>query len=130
MAKLKDLVKVADKFNLKIISIEDLVSYRMKHDSLIEREEEFELKTRFGKFKLTAYRQTTNNNIHIALTKGKWKKGDAVLTRINSKSINNDILVNLTSNTENSLNKMFDILNKNESGCIIFISAEKSPLTH
>ena len=128
MARLKDLVKVADKFNLKIISIEDLVSYRMKHDSLIEREEEFELKTRFGKFKLTAYRQTTNNNIHIALTKGKWKKGDAVLTRINSKSINNDILVNLTSNTENSLNKMFDILNKNESGCIIFISAEEKSI--
>ena len=128
MARLKDLVKVADKFNLKIISIEDLVSYRMKHDSLIEREEEFELKTRFGKFKLTAYRQTTNNNIHIALTKGKWKKGDAVLTRINSKSINNDILVNLTSNTESSLNKMFDILNKNESGCIIFISAEEKSI--
>ena len=100
----------------------------MKHDSLIEREEEFELKTRFGKFKLTAYRQTTNNNIHIALTKGKWKKGDAVLTRINSKSINNDILVNLTSNTESSLNKMFDILNKNESGCIIFISAEEKSI--
>jgi len=128
MARLKDLVKVADKFKLKIISIEDLVSYRMKHDSLIEREEEFELKTRFGKFKLTAYRQTTNNNIHIALTKGKWKKGDAVLTRINSKSINNDILVNLTSNTESSLNKMFDILNKNESGCIIFISAEEKSI--
>ena len=128
MARLKDLVKVADKFKLKIISIEDLVSYRMKHDSLIEREEEFELKTRFGKFKLTAYRQTTNNNIHIALTKGKWKKGDAVLTRINSKSINNDILVNLTSNTENSLNKMFNILNKNESGCIIFISAEEKSI--
>ena len=128
MARLKDLVKVADKFKLKIISIEDLVSYRMKHDSLIEREEEFELKTRFGKFKLTAYRQTTNNNIHIALTKGKWKKGDAVLTRINSKLINNDILVNLTSNTESSLNKMFDILNKNESGCIIFISAEEKSI--
>ena len=128
MARLKDLVKVAEKFKLKIISIEDLVSYRMKHDSLIEREEEFELKTRFGKFKLTAYRQTTNNNIHIALTKGKWKKGDAVLTRINSKSINNDILVNLTSNTESSLNKMFDILNKNESGCIIFISAEEKSI--
>ena len=128
MARLKDLVKVADKFKLKIISIDDLVSYRMKHDSLIEREEEFELKTRFGKFKLTAYRQTTNNNIHIALTKGKWKKGDAVLTRINSKSINNDILVNLTSNTESSLNKMFDILNKNESGCIIFISAEEKSI--
>ena len=128
MARLKHLVKVADKFSLKIISIEDLVSYRMKHDSLIEREEEFELKTRFGKFKLTAYRQTTNNNIHIALTKGKWKKGDAVLTRINSKSINNDILVNLTSNTESSLNKMFDILNKNESGCIIFISAEEKSI--
>ena len=112
MARVPDLIKVAKKFKLKIISIEDLVAYRMEHDSLINKKEDFEINTRFGSFRLRAYEQTTNNNIHIALTKGSWEKGDEVLTRINSKSINNDILGTLTSNTENSLNKMFKIINE------------------
>ena len=124
MARVPDLIKVAKKFNLKIISIEDLVAYRMKHDSLIDKQEDFEINTRFGKFRLRAYKQNTNNNIHIALTKGNWEKGDTVLTRINSKSISNDILGTLTSNTEDSLTKMFDILEENNSGAMIFISPE------
>ena len=128
MARVPDLVKVAEKFNLKIISIEDLVAYRMEHDSLIDKKEDFEINTRFGSFRLRAYEQTTNNNVHIALTKGSWEKGDKVLTRINSKSINNDILGTLTSNTENSLNKMFNIINENKSGAIIFISPEQQSI--
>ena len=123
MARVPDLIKVAKKFDLKIISIEDLVAYRMEHDSLIEKEEDFEINTRFGKFRLRAYKQTTNNNIHIALTKGSWNKGDAVLTRINSKSIHNDVLGTLTSDTEASLAKMFEIIN-DDMGAMIFISPE------
>ena len=123
MARVPDLIKVAKKFKLKIISIEDLVAYRMEHDSLIEKEEDFEINTRYGKFRLRAYKQTTNNNIHIALTKGSWNKGDAVLTRINSKSIHNDVLGTLTSDTETSLSNMFDIINK-DKGAMIFISPE------
>ena len=111
MSRLPDLVKVAKKFELKIISIEDLVAYRMEHDSLIVKQEDFEINTRFGKFRLRAYKQTTNNNIHIALTKGSWEKGDAILSRINSKSVHNDILGTLTSNTNDSLLKMFEIIN-------------------
>ncbi len=124
MARVPDLIKVAKKFGLKIISIEDLVAYRMEHDSLIEKEEDFEINTRFGKFRLRAYKQTTNNNIHIALTKGGWDKGDAVLTRINSKSVQNDVLGILTSDTDASLSKMFEIINKDEIGAMIFISPE------
>ena len=123
MARVPDLIKVAEKFNLKIISIEDLVAYRMEHDSLIEKEEDFEINTRYGKFRLRAYKQTTNNNIHIALTKGSWNKGDAILTRINSKSIHNDVLGTLTSDTEASLLNMFNIINS-DKGAIIFISPE------
>ena len=96
----------------------------MEHDSLIEKEEDFEINTRFGKFRLRAYKQTTNNNIHIALTKGGWDKGDAVLTRINSKSVQNDVLGTLTSDTDASLSKMFEIINKDEIGAMIFISPE------
>ena len=124
MARVPDLIKVAKKFGLKIISIEDLVAYRMEHDSLIEKEEDFEINTRFGKFRLRAYKQTTNNNIHIALTKGGWDKGDAVLTRINSKSVQNDVLGTLTSDTDASLSKMFEIINKDKMGAMIFISPE------
>ena len=124
MARVPDLVKVAKKFDLKIISIEDLVAYRMKHDSLINKVDDFEINTRFGKFRLRAYKQTTNNNVHIALSKGVWEKGDEVVTRINSKSVNNDILETLTSDTEGSLSKMFEIINKNKYGAIIFISPE------
>lgn len=124
MARVPDLIKVASKFSLKIISIEDLVAYRMEHDSLIEKEEDFEINTRFGKFRLRAYKQTTNNNIHIALTKGSWDKGDAVLTRINSKSVQNDILGILTTDTDASLSKMFEIINNDEMGAMIFISPE------
>ena len=128
MARVPDLIKVAEKFNIKIVSIEDLVAYRMEHDSLIEKKEDFEINTRFGSFRLRAYEQTTNHNVHIALTKGSWEKGDKVLTRINSKSINNDVLGTLTSNIENSLNKMFDIINKNKAGAIIFISPEQQAI--
>ena len=124
MARVPDLIKVAKKFDLKIISIEDLVAYRMKHDSLIKKVDDFEINTRFGKFRLRAYKQTTNNNVHIALSKGVWEKGDEVVTRINSKSVNNDILETLTSDTEGSLSKMFEIINKNKYGAIIFISPE------
>ena len=124
MARVPDLIKVAKKFGLKIISIEDLVAYRMEHDSLINKEEDFEINTRFGKFRLRAYKQTTNNNIHIALTKGSWDKGDAVLTRINSKSVQNDILGTLTTDTDASLSKMFEIINNDGMGAMIFISPE------
>ena len=124
MARVPDLIKVSRKFSLKIISIEDLVAYRMEHDSLIEKEEDFEINTRFGKFRLRAYKQTTNNNIHIALTKGSWDKGDAVLTRINSKSVQNDILGTLTTDTDASLSKMFEIINNDGMGAMIFISPE------
>ena len=124
MARVPDLIKFAKKFDLKIISIEDLVAYRMEHDSLIKKEEDFEINTRFGKFRLRAYKQTTNSNIHIALTKGNWDKGDVVLTRINSKSIHNDVLGTLTLDTGASLSKMFEIVNKDEKGAIIFIGTE------
>ena len=124
MARVPDLIKVANKFGLKIISIEDLVAYRMEHDSLIEKEEDFEINTRFGKFRLRAYKQTTNNNVHIALTKGSWDKGDAILTRINSKSVQNDVLGTLTTDTDASLSKMFEIINNDGMGAMIFISPE------
>ena len=128
MARLPQLIKVAKKFDLKIISIEDLVAYRMAHDSLIEKKEDFDIETKFGAFRLRAYEQTTNHQLHISLTKGAWDKDEPVLTRINSKMTNNDILGILTNGKEEKLDNMFKIINDDGKGAIIFINQENQSL--
>ncbi|MEQ5792434.1 3,4-dihydroxy-2-butanone-4-phosphate synthase [Muricauda sp. NFXS6] len=122
MARLPQLLEVAKKFDIKIVSIEDLIAYRMEHDSLIELKEAFTINTRFGQFRLRAYQQTTNDQVHIALLKGNWKAGEPVLTRINSTLVNNDILGTLTNNPDEGLQRMFDVLNKAEKSAMIFIN--------
>jgi 3,4-dihydroxy 2-butanone 4-phosphate synthase/GTP cyclohydrolase II len=124
MARLPELMKVAKKFKLKIVSIEALVAYRMQHDSLIQKKEDFNIKTRFGEFRLRAYLQLTNKKVHIALTKGQWNLGEQVLTRINSSYLNQDILSTLTSNPDEKLQKMFEKINAAGKGAIIFIQKE------
>lgn len=124
MARLPQLIEVAEKFDLKIISIEDLVAYRLKHDSLIEKIEDFQTETRFGKYCLRAYKQTTNGQVHIALSKGSWKTGEKVLVRVNSTLINNDIVGTLTTNPDDKLGKMFDLVNAAGKGAVIFINQE------
>ena len=128
MARLPQLADVAKKFDLKIVSIEDLVAYRMEHDSLIEKKEDFNIETRFGSYRLRAYEQTTNNQIHIALTKGSWNSGDQVLTRINSTLVNNDILGTLTNNVDQKLDGMFNVVNKAEKGAIVFINQQNQSM--
>ncbi|MFV0248511.1 MAG: 3,4-dihydroxy-2-butanone-4-phosphate synthase [Tenacibaculum sp.] len=128
MARLPELLKVAKKFGLKIVSIEDLVAYRMEHDSLIEKKEDFTVQTRFGKFRLRAYKQTTNNHIHLALTKGNWTKDEPILTRINSSLVNNDILGTLTSQVDQKLDQMFRLINSEGRGAMVFIDKQTQPL--
>ncbi|GFZ76464.1 3,4-dihydroxy-2-butanone-4-phosphate synthase [Aquaticitalea lipolytica] len=124
MARLPQLLEVAKKFNLKIVSIEDLVAYRMQHDSLIEKKVDFDIVTRFGKYRLRAYQQTTNKQIHIALTKGSWNTNEHVLTRVNSTLVNNDILGTLTNNADKKLDDMFKLINDDGKGAIIFINQQ------
>jgi 3,4-dihydroxy 2-butanone 4-phosphate synthase/GTP cyclohydrolase II len=124
MARLPQLMEVAKTFNLKIVSIEDLVAYRMEFDSLIDKEEDFEIETRFGRYRLRAYRQTTNNQIHIALTKGAWTSTEPVLTRVNATLVNNDILGTLTNNADQKLDDMFNVINNEGRGAIIFINQQ------
>ncbi len=122
MARLPQLIEVANKFDLKVVSIEDLIAYRMQHDSLIEKKEDFDIKTRFGTFRLRAYKQTTNNQVHIALTKGEWKSDEEILIRVNSTLINNDILGTLTNNADKKLDDMFRAINDEGRGAIVFIN--------
>ncbi len=127
MARLPELRVVAEKFDLKIISIEDLVAYRMEHDSLIKKKQDFQIETRFGDFRLRAYQQTTNDSVHIALTKGTWSTNETVPTRINSSLVNNDVLGTLTNNADQQLDGMFKLINKHGKGAILFINQVSQP---
>lgn len=127
MARLPQLLEVANKFDLKIIAIEDLVAYRMQHDSLIAKKSDFEIETRFGTFRLRAYQQTTNDAIHMALTKGEWNESETVPTRINSTSVNNDILGTLTNNADKKLDEIFKVIEKEGKGAVVFINQHTSP---
>jgi 3,4-dihydroxy 2-butanone 4-phosphate synthase/GTP cyclohydrolase II len=125
MARLPQLVEVAKKFDLKLVSIEDLVAYRMQHDSLIVKKEDFEMETRFGSFRLRAYLQTTNKQVHIALTKGSWNNGEPVLTRIISNHANNDILNGLTDSRDKIMEDVFLRITQEQKGAVVFINSEK-----
>lgn len=91
MARLPDLKQVARKFDLKIISIKDLITYRLKHETLIKRLEPVDLPTKYGHFKLVPYLQTNTQELHLALVKGSWQAGDPVLVRVHSSCVTGDI---------------------------------------
>jgi len=126
MARLPELIKISQKFNLKIVSIENLVAYRMEHDSLIIKKADTEIETKYGKYRLRAYKQTTNSQIHLALSIGEWSPNEPVLTRINSSRINDDILGLLTGSSDKSLDNIFSLINKEEKGAILFINHQES----
>ena len=127
MARLPQLIEVAKKFNLKIVSIEDLVSYRMQNDSLIVKKVDHDISTQYGSFRLRAYEQTTNGNVHLALTKGSWNVNDIVLTRIHSSKFTNDILGILTGSIRKGLDDIFKLINEAETGAVLFINHEQTP---
>jgi 3,4-dihydroxy 2-butanone 4-phosphate synthase/GTP cyclohydrolase II len=128
MARLPQLVDVAKKFDLKLVSIEDLIAYRMKYDSLIEKKEDFEINSKFGKYRLIAYQQTTNEQVHIALTKGSWEADEPVLVRVNSTLVNNDILGTLTNDADKKLDDMFKVINDEGKGAVVFINQQAQSL--
>jgi len=127
MSRLPELNKVAKKFNLKIVSIEDLIAYRMKNDSLISKIFDENISTEYGGYRLRGYRQTNNNQIHLALTLGEWKSDEPVLTRINSSVVENDILKILAGNNDKNYSKIFEKINEAGKGAIIFINQNIEP---
>ena len=127
MSRLPELNKVAKKFNLKIVSIEDLIAYRMKNDSLISKIFDENVSTEYGGYRLRGYRQTNNNQIHLALTLGEWKPDEPVLTRINSSVVENDILKILAGNNDKNYSKIFEKINEAGKGAIIFINQNLEP---
>ncbi len=122
MARLPQLVKIAEKFDLKIISIQDLIAYRLQYDSLIERIDEFPVKTVYGDFQLISYKQTTNNQIHFVLKKGEWTENETVPLRVISSNSYYDLFSALEFGETPQLKVTSDIINQFGKGAMIFIN--------
>jgi 3,4-dihydroxy 2-butanone 4-phosphate synthase / GTP cyclohydrolase II len=124
MARLPDLVKIAEKFKLKIISIEDLISYRLKNESLIEREVKVILPTEWGQFDLIAYRQKNTDQEHLVLTKGTWKKDEPVLVRVHSSCVTGDIFGSCRCDCGPQLHAAMEMIEKEGKGILVYMNQE------
>jgi 3,4-dihydroxy 2-butanone 4-phosphate synthase/GTP cyclohydrolase II len=124
MARLPDLYKIAEKHNLKIISIEDLISYRLDNDSLIQKEIDVDLPTEIGNFKLFAYTQTTTKQQHLALVKGNWEPGEPILVRVHSSCITGDIFGSCRCECGPQLHEAMSMIEKEGKGVLVYMNQE------
>lgn len=121
MARLPDLVQIAQKFDMKIISIDDLVAYRMRTERLIRRETQVSLPSKYGELEVFAYQQLTSGDIHLAIKLGKWAAGEAVPVRVQSSTEANDILGTLFDNTDETLHNAFEVIAKEGKGIFLYM---------
>ena len=124
MARLPNLYKIAQKFNLKIISIEDLIAYRMQKESLITKEEEVDMPTDYGHFQLHAYRQNNNNEPHLALVKGEIKPDEPVLVRVHSSCMTGDIFGSHKCDCGDQLHTAMQMVDREGQGIVLYMSQE------
>lgn len=124
MARLPDLMEIAKKFDMKIISIEDLISYRLKNESLIEREVNVHMPTKLGEFEMYAYKQKTTGQEHLALVKGTWNENEPVLVRVHSSCITGDIFGSCRCDCGPQLHKAMEMINKEGKGVIVYMNQE------
>ena len=124
MARLPDLIEIAKRFDLRIISIESLIAYRLDRESLIEKEVEVALPTAFGDFNLCAYKQINNNQEHLALYKGKWEKEEPILVRVHSSCLTGDIFGSCRCDCGQQLEKAMEMIEKEGKGVLIYMNQE------
>jgi 3,4-dihydroxy 2-butanone 4-phosphate synthase/GTP cyclohydrolase II len=124
MARLPELLEVAKKFDFKIISIKDLIEYRLKKDSLIEEIVRVDMPTKYGDFKLVAFREKNSSNEHLALLKGEWKKDEPVLVRVHSSCFTGDILGSLRCDCGDQLHRAMEMVEKEGRGAILYMNQE------
>lgn len=124
MARLPDLIKIAEKFNLKIVSIEDLISYRLKHESSIERQIAVKMPTVSGDFDLVAYTQKVDDQEHLALVKGKWDANDPVLVRVHSSCVTGDIFGSCRCDCGPQLEQSMKMIEAEGKGVILYMNQE------
>jgi len=124
MARLPQLFEIADRFNLKIVSIKDLIAYRLKNESLIRKEEEVNLPTQYGTFKLIAFTQITNNLIHLALVKGDVNTNEPVLVRVHSSCVTGDIFGSYKCDCGPQLHKAMEMVEQEGRGLVLYMNQE------
>ncbi len=124
MARLPDLMLIAAQHDLKIISIKDLIAYRLAAESLIREEVSVNLPTQWGEFKMTAYTQLSNNATHLAISKGEWSIDEPVLTRIHSSCVTGDIFGSCRCDCGPQLHKAFQMIEKEGKGLIVYMNQE------
>lgn len=124
MARLPDLIEIAKKFDLKIISIEDLIEYRLKHDSLIEEEVSVVMPTEWGDFKLKAYTQKNTGEQHLALYKGEWEEDEPVLVRVHSSCLTGDVFGSCRCDCGPQLHKAMEMIDREGKGIVVYMNQE------
>jgi 3,4-dihydroxy 2-butanone 4-phosphate synthase/GTP cyclohydrolase II len=124
MARLPDLIKIAAQHQLKIISIKDLIAYRLSKESLIEQEVTVNLPTQWGDFKMTAYTQIDTGATHLAISKGEWTIDEPVLTRVHSSCVTGDIFGSCRCDCGPQLHKAMEMIDKEGKGVIVYMNQE------
>ena len=124
MARLPQLIEIAKQFDLKIISIKDLIEYRLKAESLIKEEVRVQMPTKYGAFELIAYKQITTGEIHMALKKGEWKKDEPVLVRVHSSCMTGDILGSLRCDCGDQLHHAMKMIEAEGKGVVLYMNQE------
>jgi len=124
MARLPQLLVIAEKFGLKIISIKDLIAYRISTETLIEKHVTVEMPTEYGDFKLVAYKQKTTDQDHLALIKGEWESDEAVLVRMHSSCLTGDIFGSCRCDCGPQLHSAMQIIEKEGKGAIVYMNQE------
>lgn len=124
MARLPQLFKIAEKFNLKVISIEELIAYRLRSESLVEKGVKVQLPTKYGYFQLIPFRQISNGLEHVALIKGEWKEDEPVLVRVHSSCITGDIFGSMRCECGEQLHKAMEMIEKEGKGALVYMNQE------
>ena len=124
MARLPQLIEIAKQHDLKIISIEDLVAYRMQKECLIKEETRVKMPTQWGDFELIAFSQSNSLETHLALKKGNWKADESVMVRVHSSCVTGDILGSLRCDCGEQLHKAMELINKEGKGVVLYMNQE------
>jgi len=124
MARLPDLIPIAEKFDLKIVTIKDLIAYRIKNESLVALETVLDFPTEYGHFKLHSFRQLTDNEIHLALVKGEWGDNEPVLVRVHSSCLTGDVFGSCRCDCGHQLHASLEMVEKAGKGIVLYMFQE------
>jgi 3,4-dihydroxy 2-butanone 4-phosphate synthase/GTP cyclohydrolase II len=124
MARMPQLMEKAERFGLKIITIKDLIAYRLREESIVEKGEEADLPTEYGHFRLIPFRQKSNGLEHFALVKGEWKSEEPILVRVHSSCVTGDILVSKRCDCGEQLHSALRMIEKEGQGALVYLNQE------